>query len=254
MNELWQGLKCGFEAGMLRNMFGGFIPFGGCMPFGGCNHRQFNFRPNFIVPTFMGNFYEYSQSTTLFMPDVDSINISPKSNVFDMFQPPEFTFNAGWDTYSFTAVNATNKTTKSASVKSKSTVAGGENAYDDLINKYSAQYGVEPELVKAVMKQESRFNPNAKSKKNAKGLMQLIPATAEQYGVTNPYDPEQSIRAGVQMLSELSKMYNGDKEKILAAYNWGCGNLNKEGLDKMPKETRNYIPAVLGYYNEYKSV
>jgi hypothetical protein len=78
-----------------------------------------------------------------------------------------------------------------------------ENKYDDLINKYAKQYNIEPEFVKAVIKQESKFNPNAGSNKGAKGLMQLMPSTAKSYGVTDVYDPEQNIRAGTEMLLAL---------------------------------------------------
>ena len=127
------------------------------------------------------------------------------------------------------------------------------NTCNDIILKYAKEYDVDPNFVKAVIKQESRFKANAGSRAGAKGLMQLMPATARSYGVTNVYDPEQNVKAGVKMLSELIKRYNGNLEDVLAAYNWGIGNLRLEAQGKKvrPKETRQYVPAVLGFYREY---
>lgn len=256
MSEFWQGLKCGFGAGMLQNMFGG------CMPFCGFNPWRFNSMPIFGMPMFnvpmnTGNFYQYSQPSTLFMPDLNSISITPNESVFSGFTAPmNWSFNAGFDTYTPTKKTETTTVsvndTKKPSKKSSS-ASHNENAYDDLINKYAEKFGVEPAFAKAVIKQESRFNPNAKSSAGAKGLMQLMPRTAGSYGVNDPYNPEQNIRGGIKMLSILSKKYKGDKKMILAAYNWGEGNLDKKGFDARPKQTREYIPLVLGYYNEYKT-
>lgn len=186
-------------------------------------------------------------NTPIFMPDLSNITLSSNGTVFGL--PAESSYQ-GLDTYKFTTNNNTATTDNTVRTPKKTAVHRGEHAYDDLINKYAAQYGVEPKLVWAVIKAESGFNPNAKSKCNAKGLMQLMPKTAKSYGVTDPYDPEQSVRGGVEMLSRLSRQYHGDKNMILAAYNWGSGNLAKKGFEHRPDETRNYITKVMQYYNE----
>ena len=125
------------------------------------------------------------------------------------------------------------------------------NKYDEIINKYAKEYGVDPNLIKAMIRQESKFNPDASSRAGAKGLMQLMPNTAKDLGVTDLYDPEQNIRGGVKYIKQLLNRYNGDIEKALAAYNWGMGNVDRKGLENAPKETKAYIPKVLNYYSEY---
>lgn len=123
--------------------------------------------------------------------------------------------------------------------------------YGDLINAAAEQHGVDPSLVNAVIKAESNFNPNAQSPKGAKGLMQLMDATAADLGVTDSFNPSQNISGGVRYLAELLKRYNGDVEKAVAAYNWGMKRVDRFGdkpLDrsKLPEETRNYLDKVLG--------
>lgn len=103
------------------------------------------------------------------------------------------------------------------------------------------QYGIDPSFALAVAKVESGFKPNVVSPAGAIGIMQLMPATAASLGV-NPNDPTQNIDGGVKLLSQLLTQYGGDESKALWAYNAGPGNVAK-GI--MPKETQNYIPAVL---------
>lgn len=103
--------------------------------------------------------------------------------------------------------------------------------FDDLINKHAQLTGLDPNLVKAVITRESNFNPNARSPKDARGLMQVIPSTAKLMGV-NPsrlYEPEQSIIAGTRYLAFLSKRFNGDFTKMVAGYNAGHGAVEKFG-------------------------
>ena len=123
------------------------------------------------------------------------------------------------------------------------------NKYNKLILKYAKKYDVEPNLIKAMIKQESQFNPKAKSKAGAEGLMQLMPATAKDLGVNNSFDPEQNIKGGVKYIAEMLKRYNGDVKLALAAYNAGPGNVK----DKIPEngETPGYVKNVMKYYNEY---
>ena len=96
-----------------------------------------------------------------------------------------------------------------------------ELRYAAEINEAAARFGLRPEVVRAVIRVESAFVPHAVSRKGARGLMQLMPDTAAQFGVTNPYDPAENIRAGVAYLRQLLTRYQGDEELALAAYNAG---------------------------------
>lgn len=122
--------------------------------------------------------------------------------------------------------------------------------YDDLIVKHSYEQGLDPNLVRSVIYRESHFNPNARSKKNAQGLMQVIPGTARLMGV-NPsllYDPEMNIVAGTRYLAFLSKRFNGDLVKVIAGYNAGHGAVDRFGGVPPYRETRNYVRAVIDKY------
>jgi soluble lytic murein transglycosylase-like protein len=119
--------------------------------------------------------------------------------------------------------------------------------YDDLIERHAAAEGVRPELVRAVIQAESAFNPNARSVKGAMGLMQLMPATAAEYGVANPYDPHENIRGGVAYLRSLLTRYDDKEELALAAYNAGPGAVEKYNGTVPPyRETMNYVDRIQG--------
>lgn len=120
-----------------------------------------------------------------------------------------------------------------------------ESKYSPMVEKYAKQYGLDADVVKAMVRRESGFNPSLTSKKGAMGLMQLMPGTAKSLGVKNGYDPEQSIAGGTKYLAQLLKRYNGDYRKAVAAYNGGPGNIDKKGID-FCEETRNYHKAILG--------
>ena len=123
---------------------------------------------------------------------------------------------------------------------------------EQTIIKAAQRYGVEPELIKAVIKTESNFNPRAVSSAGAKGLMQLMPATARGLGVSNSFDPEQNVMAGTRFLKGLLDRYNGDLDSALAAYNWGPGNVDRRP-DRLPRETRDYLVKVKQNYASYIS-
>jgi len=117
--------------------------------------------------------------------------------------------------------------------------------YDDLILEHARLNGVRSDLVRAVVQVESAFNPNARSPKGAMGLMQLMPTTARQYGVANPFNPIENVRAGVAYLRELLDRYRDNEELALAAYNAGPGAVDKHGQSVPPyQETKSYVARI----------
>ena len=124
-------------------------------------------------------------------------------------------------------------------------VASNKSApYEASINEHARRQGVAADLVRAVIQVESAFNPVAVSNKGAMGLMQLMPATAMELGVRNPFDPDQNIRGGVTYLKQLLTRYDQKVELALAAYNAGIGNVEKYGDVPPFKETRNYVNKI----------
>jgi soluble lytic murein transglycosylase-like protein len=123
-------------------------------------------------------------------------------------------------------------------------VASGRDRFDELIAVHSREQGVSPVLVKAVIQVESGFNPSAVSPRGALGLMQLMPATARELGVHNPFHPEQNIRGGVTYLKRLLDMYDQDVTLALAAYNAGPGSVAKYGTVPPYRETRDYVRRI----------
>ncbi|MEI6703333.1 MAG: lytic transglycosylase domain-containing protein [Deltaproteobacteria bacterium] len=121
---------------------------------------------------------------------------------------------------------------------------------DPIMAKASKRYGVDVSLIKAVIKAESDFNPQAVSHAGARGLMQLMPATARSLGVSDSFDPEQNVMGGTRFLSDMLKRYNGNVDSALAAYNWGPGNVDKRP-DHLPRETRDYLVRVKQLYSSY---
>lgn len=119
--------------------------------------------------------------------------------------------------------------------------------YDNEIVEESLRADVSPELVKAMVLVESGFNPRARSPKGAMGLMQLMPFTAREVGVTDAYDPRQSIRGGVTYLRKMLDRFGGDTRLAVAAYNAGPGRVEKAGGIPAIAETRFYVDRVFRY-------
>jgi len=116
--------------------------------------------------------------------------------------------------------------------------------YTPLIETSAQKYGVDPGLIEAMMRQESAGNPNAVSPKGARGLMQLMPNVAKEYGVTDINNPEQNIDAGVHLMADLLKQYDGDEAKALAAYNAGGEAVEKYGGVPPFAETQEYVKRI----------
>jgi soluble lytic murein transglycosylase-like protein len=147
-----------------------------------------------------------------------------------------------------------NSQTDSSTIDSQNT--GSD--IDTAIKAAAAKYGVDESLIKAVIKQESGFNPTAVSKAGAEGLMQLMPSTAKSLGVDNPFDALQNIDGGTKYIKNLLDSFKGSKELALSAYNGGISRMNNRGVDtvdeinKMPNETQNYVAKVMKAYDNYK--
>jgi soluble lytic murein transglycosylase-like protein len=119
----------------------------------------------------------------------------------------------------------------------------GEAPYSGLIGEAAERYGLPKDLVQAVVRVESDFQSDAVSSAGAQGLMQLMPETAKDLGVEDPFDPRQNIMGGARYLKQLLGRYDGDRDMALAAYNWGMGNLERHP-ERMPDETVRYIKKV----------
>ena len=123
--------------------------------------------------------------------------------------------------------------------------ADGNSFYDQLINEHARLNGVRRDLVRAVVHVESGFNPSARSPKGALGLMQLMPATIREFGVRNPFNAAENIRAGVSYLRQLLDRYGNNEKLALAAYNAGPGAVDRHGQSVPPyRETRDYVTRV----------
>jgi len=126
--------------------------------------------------------------------------------------------------------------------------------YAELVNQAAQSAAVDPDLLHAVMAVESGYNPAAISPRGARGLMQLMPDTARQFGVTDPHDPGQNILAGARYLGQLLKVFDQEIPLALAAYNAGPGAVQRHGRKIPPyAETQTYVPRVLARYRNLQS-
>jgi soluble lytic murein transglycosylase-like protein len=119
---------------------------------------------------------------------------------------------------------------------------------EEMIREVSARYRVDPALVRAVIETESNYNSTAISRRGALGLMQLVPTTAHQMGVSNALDPRENLDGGVRYLHSLLERYNGDLDRALAAYNAGPGAVDRAGGVPRFRETREYVQKVTDSY------
>jgi soluble lytic murein transglycosylase-like protein len=127
----------------------------------------------------------------------------------------------------------------------RSAVAARSRRYDDLLVEHARRNDVRVDLVRAVVQVESAYNPLARSPKGAMGLMQLMPATAQEFAVSNPYNPEENVRAGVAYLRQLLDRYQDDEQLALAAYNAGPGAIDRHGQNIPPyRETQDYVNRI----------
>lgn len=161
-----------------------------------------------------------------------------------------------FNTYNNSILNAGNISNKNYVATDVSNLTVDERI-ENAVQLYSNKYGVDSNLVKAIIKTESNFDPNVVSSAGAKGLMQLMPENCRDLGVEDPFNIEQNIEGGVKHIKEYIDRYDGDIEMALMAYNGGPTRMMNRGVTsiddiyKMPKETQNYVPKVMSYYRGF---
>ena len=146
-----------------------------------------------------------------------------------------------------------NKILANARVNIKPVEKNKSDRFESLIKRAANRYDVEPALIKAVIMAESAYNPKAVSKQGAKGLMQLMPRTAQALGVENAFNPAHNINGGVKYLRQLLDAFHHNVKLALAAYNAGVAKVKQHGGIPPIKATRHYVKKVVAYYYHYKS-
>lgn len=192
-----------------------------------------------VLPTHAGQVYMYkdNQGSTL---------LTNKKSSDKSLQRVKITYYPDSNIHRYSNWGATEASVKPSFNKNK-------DAFDHIIKQASSTHGVSEGLIKAVMHTESGFNVNARSPVGAQGLMQLMPATARRFNVSNAYDPQQNIMAGAKYLAWLLKRFNGDQSLALAGYNAGEGNVSKYGGIPPFRETQDYVRRVNSRYQNLYS-
>lgn len=192
-----------------------------------------------------GNMYIYKDKAG----QVLLTNVSPSGN-FDKFtKKVKVTYYKDSQMNEGSSDNSYNNYGTSTASNSSS-----RNAYDSYIRASAARHGVDPALMKAMMHTESAFNPNARSPVGAQGLMQLMPATARRFNVSNAWNPSENIEGSAKYIAWLMKRFNNNVEFAVAGYNAGEGNVDKYNGIPPFKETRNYVKRVMSrYHSLYKN-
>jgi soluble lytic murein transglycosylase-like protein len=139
-----------------------------------------------------------------------------------------------------------------AKIGSSLSVRNRKGDFEPIISSASRNYSVDPDLVRAVIQAESNYNPQAVSSKGAMGLMQLMPGTAREMAVADPFDPEENIHGGVRYLSELLRLLNNKLPLALAAYNAGPAKVLAKNEIPQIEETKDYVQKVLRNYKNLK--
>ena len=195
----------------------------------------------FSTAAYAGNMYIYKDKAG----QVLLTNVNPSGN-FDKFtKKVKVTYYKDSKMY-----DGSNNSYGSSAASS----SGSRNAYDSYIRASAERHGVDPALMKAMMHTESAFNPNARSPVGAQGLMQLMPATARRFNVSNPWNPADNIEGSAKYIAWLMRRFNNNIEHAIAGYNAGEGNVDKYGGIPPFKETRNYVQKVMSrYHSLYKN-
>jgi soluble lytic murein transglycosylase-like protein len=202
------------------------------------------------------NFAELILKSPTIFKNVNLLDESQSRHMFKVkpaAEPPQY--------YTFSEPTGTGPFPSSQTAQSKGPFGGGEpfasgnksdNLFNPIISEAAYRYQVDPALIKAIIMVESSNNPRAVSSKGAKGLMQLMPATADALGVGDVFDPEENIDAGVRYFSQLLNRFQGNVRLALAAYNAGSENVRRYGGMPPFSETRHHVKKVLRYYQDTK--
>lgn len=209
---------------MKKLITGSLVSILGCMSFA-----------SFTSQSFAGQIYFYKDQngTTL---------LTNRKNSDRSLQKVKVTYYKDSNIHNYSNWGSTESAVLPSYSKSK-------NSFDSIIRQAAQTHGVSEGLIKAVMHTESGFNTNARSPVGAQGLMQLMPATARRFNVSNSYDPQQNIFGGAKYLSWLMKRFNGNTSLALAAYNAGEGNVDKYGGIPPFRETQDYVKRVTSRLN-----
>jgi soluble lytic murein transglycosylase-like protein len=130
----------------------------------------------------------------------------------------------------------------------------GQVDINALVEKFGRRYNVDPDLIHAVIRQESNYDPFAVSRQGAMGLMQLVPETADRFGVQDVFDPAENVQGGVKFLRFLLDRYEGDSALTLAAYNAGEGAVEKYGGVPPYQETTDYVARITALYRSQQNI